>query len=554
MLDTLNITQTNQTHEVFNQAPALEDYNLYSGNPVLKEAVHREGADWADDRLIIFGKECGSKKVLEWARLANENIPVLHTHDRFGNRIDEVEFHPAWHHLMSLSVSHDLHALPWKEHRKGAHVARAALTMMLSETELGHLCPVSMTFSIVPALKVQADVAKEWMPLILSNQYDSRFIPAYQKKGIICGMAMTEKQGGSDVRANTTKAMPIGNGGPGKEYLITGHKWFCSAPMSDAFLILAQAPGGLSCFLLPRWTPDGKRNHFFIQRLKDKLGNRSNASSEIEMNNAWARLIGEEGKGVATIIEMVNHTRLDCVIASTGIMHQATHQAIHHCRHRSAFGKTLINQPLMQNVLADLSLETEAAILLMMRLARAFDEKSTNEEAALFSRIVTPISKFWICKRTPNHVYEALECHGGNGFAEESIMPRLYREAPLYSIWEGSGNVICLDVLRVMKKEPIAVSVLLSELNKVKGANQKLDKLIEEIEDNIISQNINEFFARFIVERIALALQAALMIQYSLPETAEIFCESRIGEYSTKTYGTLTKIKDQIKIIDRIFI
>jgi putative acyl-CoA dehydrogenase len=455
---------------------------------------------------------------------------------------------------MNFSISNELHSLPWKNNKMGAHVARAALTMMVAETELGHMCPISMTFSIVPALKVQTDVASEWLSGILSNQYDARCIPASQKKGLSCGMAMTEKQGGSDVRANTTRAFPIGLGGPGKEYLITGHKWFCSAPMSDAFLVLAQAPAGLSCFLLPRWTPDGKRNAFHIQRLKDKLGNRSNASSEVEFHQAWARLIGDEGRGVATIIEMVNHTRLDCVIASTGMMHQAVTQAIHHCTHRSAFGKSLIQQPLMQNVLADLSLESEAATLLMTRLARAFDEKTSKEEAALFSRIVTPIAKYWICKRTPNFVYEALECHGGNGFVEESMMPRIYREAPLYSIWEGSGNVMCLDVLRVIKKEPLAISVLLSEFEKVKGTNAAFDAFAKKIIADIQDLAMNEFQARHLVERLALALQATLMIQYSPAIVAEAFCTSRLIENTGKAYGTLTGKPDCKAIIERMFI
>ncbi len=554
MIQTKSVVETiSKTHEVFNQVPILENYNLYRSNSILKESVKRYAADWAIDRLLQFGKECGSSEVMKWATQANENSPLLHTHDRCGNRIDEVEFHPAWHRLMNLSIKNELHSLPWVKPQAGAHVARAALMMLLAETELGHLCPISMTFSIVPALKAQEDVASQWLPKILSNQYDSRFIPASQKKGIICGMAMTEKQGGSDVRANTTKAMPINGGGSGNEYLITGHKWFCSAPMSDAFLMLAQAPEGLSCFLLPRFTPDEKRNHFYIQRLKDKLGNRSNASSEVEFNGAWASMIGEEGRGIATIIEMVNHTRLDCIIASAGLMHQATTQAIHHCTHRSAFGKKLIDQPLMLNVLADLSLETEAAILLTMRLAHSFDEKKNNEQEAAFSRIVTPIAKYWICKRTPNLVYEALECHGGNGFVKESIMPRLYQEAPLYSVWEGSGNVICLDVLRVIKKEPAVIQTLIAEFDKAKGLNVLFDSFAKKIIDEIQDAVLNEFHARYTVERLALALQGALMIQHSSSEAASVFCNSRLAENIGKTYGTISTKADYKNIINRMW-
>lgn len=547
-------TITQDTHEVFNQVPTLENYNLYNINSVLKEAVQREGATWAEERLLKFGKLCGSKDVMQWATQANENIPVLRTHDRYGNRIDEVEFHPAWHQLMNLSISNELHCLPWKNPQAGAHVARAALMMMLAETEVGHLCPVSMTFSIVPVLRMQPNVASEWIPGILSNQYDQRFIPASQKSGLTCGMAMTEKQGGSDVRANTTTAIPIHASGSGNEYLITGHKWFCSAPMSDAFLVLAQAPKGLSCFLLPRWTPDGKRNEFHIQRLKDKLGNRSNASSEIEFNNTWARMVGEEGKGISTIIEMVNHTRLDCVIASAGLMHQATLQAIHHCTHRSAFGKKLIDQPLMLNVLADLSLETEAATLLMMRLSRSFDEKTGSEEAAVFNRIATPIAKFWICKRTPNLVYEALECHGGNGFVEESIISRIYREAPLYSVWEGSGNVICLDVLRAIKKESMAIPVLISEFEKAHGVNPQFDLFIQYIISDLQNPEWNEFHARHLVERLALALQASLMIQHSPTIVSEAFCASRLSPDLGKVYGALIGKPDYRTIINRMYI
>src|SRR3954447_19345537 len=462
----------NPTREVFNQPPPLEGYNLYVETRPLVEAVHREGAGWAEERLMAMGEEAGGEP-LEWGRLANENPPVLKTHDRYGNRIDEVEFHPAWHWLMELSVRHATHALPWIEQRPGAHAARAAIMLTGSALESGHGCPISMTYAAIPALRTQPDVAAEWEPRLTSLRYDKRLIPSDQKAGAICGMAMTERQGGSDVRANTTVAREAADG----TWRVTGHKWFCSAPMSDAFLILAQTESGLSCFLLPRFTPDGERNAFHINRLKDKLGNRSNASSEIELTDAWAQMVGDEGRGVPTIIEMVNHTRLDCVIGSTGLIREAVAQATHHCAHRSAFGKLLIDQPLMQNVLADLCIESEADTLTAMRLARAYDEaQAGDEEATLFKRIATAVSKYWICKSAVWTVGEALECFGGNGYVEESKMPRLYREAPLNSIWEGSGNVNSLDALRAMVKSPGAGGACRNETGGAAGAEPRLDR------------------------------------------------------------------------------
>jgi putative acyl-CoA dehydrogenase len=392
------IPTTRMNHEVLNQPPPLVDYNLFATDRALREAVAREGAGWACQRLLEYGRRAGSAEAIEWGVLANQNPPVLHTHDRFGNRRDEVEFHPSWHNLMRLAVEYGVHNLPWAMPRSGAHAARAALTMLASETEAGHVCPVSMTYSVIPVLRRDAELAAEWEPRLLSNKYDPSFRPAAEKSGALMGMAMTEKQGGSDVRANTTRAEPIGGG----EYILNGHKWFCSAPMCDAFLVLAQAPEGLSCFFMPRWKPDGERNAFHLQRLKQKLGNRSNASSEVELHGAWAKRIGEEGRGVATIIEMVHHTRLDCVIGSTALMRQALVQAMHHARHRHAFGRALIDQPLMRNVLADLAVESEAATLLMMRLARAFDE-----EDRLFGRLAVAVGKYWIAKRTPAHVADA---------------------------------------------------------------------------------------------------------------------------------------------------
>ncbi len=434
------------THEVQNQVPPLVGYNLFGGDRVLREAVVREGGAWIEERALKLGASLGGEEAIGWGFDANNNPPVLHTHDSRGQRIDEVRFHPAWHDLMRLSVENGVHNLPWAEPRSGAHVARGTLMYLVGQNEAGHSCPISMTYAAVPSLRVQTELADVWVPRIASTAYDMRFLPADQKRGVLIGMAMTEKQGGSDVRANTSRAVAAGQGGPGGEYRLTGHKWFCSAPMCDAFLVLAQAPGGLSCFLLPRWTPDGERNRFYLQRLKNKLGNRSNASSEIEFDGALATLIGEEGRGVRTIVEMVNHTRLDCTLGSAGLVRQAVVQAVHHARHRSAFGKLLVDQPLMQNVLADLCLESEAATILALRLARAYD--SQDEAEARFRRIATAVGKYWLCKRGPAHVGEALECLGGNGFVEDSMMPRLFRESPLNSIWEGSGNVICLDVLR----------------------------------------------------------------------------------------------------------
>ncbi len=540
---------TSMQEEVLNQPPPLADYNLFTTDRILMEALRREGAGWAEEALTSFGRLIGSGDVIRLGFQANENPPILHTHDRFGSRIDEVEYHPAWHELMRISVEHGLHSGPWREPREGVHVARAARMMVASQNEFGHLCPISMTYSALPTLRKQPDVAGEWEEKIKSTIYDPRFRPAGEKKGILLGMAMTEKQGGSDVRANTTRAVSLRGKGSGTEYSLTGHKWFCSAPMNDAFLVLAQAPAGLSCFLLPRWRPDGTKNAFYIQRLKDKLGNRSNASSEVEFEGAWARMVGEEGRGVATIIEMVNHTRLDCVIGSTGLIRQATVQAIHHCSHRSAFGKKLTDQPLMQNVLADLAVESEAATLLMMRLARSFDQQDDREFEDPFRRIATAIAKYWICKRAPVHVAEALECLGGNGFVEESILPRLYREAPLNSIWEGSGNVICLDVLRAMNKEPKTVEAVMAEIKM--GNDRRLTAFVDDLLQDLKNSSPNESEARRLVERLALALQGSLLVRHSPPAMVDAFFASRISGDWGRNFGTLPAKIDFKTIIDR---
>ena len=548
-----------------NQAPLLTGYNLFLGDSTLATAVHREGAGWAQEQISELGRLLGTEEVQRWGFEANEHRPVLHTHDRYGNRRDEVVFHPAWHNLMRTSVEHKVHSLPWElstertqkpaqagkpemtGNRKGAHVARAALLMLTAQNEAGHTCPISMTFSCIAALRAEPDLVREWEPRILSSQYDPRFAPAPEKSGVLLGMGMTEKQGGSDVRANTTRAERIG-AVSSKEYLITGHKWFISAPMCDAFLVLAQAAKGLSCFLLPRWTPSGERNHFYLQRLKDKMGNRANASGEVEFERAWAHLIGEEGRGVNAIIEMVNHTRLDCAIAAAALMRQGLVQAVHHARHRKAFGKLLIEQPLMRNVLADLALESEAATLLMVRLASAFDARASDQRERAFCRIATAISKYWLCKRSPVHVGEALECLGGNGYVEESIMPRLYREAPLYSIWEGSGNVICLDVLRALAKDPATLEALVHELNSAARADQRLDSYVAQLEFDLTSQikrasqnggGEMEGQARMLTERLALALQAVLVLRHSSTEMADAFIASRLCGDHGHAFGTL---------------
>jgi putative acyl-CoA dehydrogenase len=530
-----------------NQPPPLVDYNLYESDAPLRESLEREGGSWAHDLVADLGTLAGTQQAIDWGFQANANPPQLRTHDRFGNRIDEVEFHPAWHELMKVAIGHGLHALPWREPRPGAHAARAAAFHIWSQVEGGHGCPVSMTYAAVPALRQEPRLAAQWEPLMTTLDYDPGLRPASNKLGALFGMAMTERQGGSDVRANTTRAAPTGANG---EHLLTGHKWFCSAPMCDAFLVLAQAPGGLSCFLLPRVLPDGTRNGFHIERLKDKLGNRSNASSEIELDGAWAVLVGEEGRGVRTIIEMVNHTRLDCVIGSASLMRQAVAQATHHTAHRSAFGKLLSEQPLMANVLADLAIESEATTILMMRLAGAFDRAADPSEAH-FRRIGVAIGKYWTCKRAIAVVAEALECHGGNGYVEESILPRLYREAPLNSIWEGSGNVNALDVLRAMQREPESVTAYFAEVETARAADARLDRAIDELKRDLKNSNGVESQGRRIVERMAITLQAALLMRHGDPSVAELFLNSRLGGDWGHTFGTLQPSSQFKSVIER---
>ncbi len=547
-----------KTHTVFNQPPPLEGVDVFSTNTPLLEGTEREGAGWVIERAGELGRFVGGEPQQEWCRLANENKPILRTHDRYGNRIDEVEFHPAWHKLMKMGVENEIHALPWRSSDPAAHAARAALYMTAVQAEPGYACPITMTFAVVPALRDEPEVAAEWEPLVTANTYDPRLIDAREKGSAIAGMAMTEKQGGSDVRANTTVARPLGAGGPGGEYELTGHKWFCSAPMSDVFLVLAQADEGLSCFLMPRITPNGSRNEIRIQRLKDKLGNHSNASSEIELAGTWGRMIGEPGHGVRTIIEMVGHTRLDCVYGAAAGMRQAVVQATHHTAHRSAFGKTLIDQPLMRNVLADLCLESEATTVLAMRLARAYDEAHADalageqsSDAQLFKRLATAVGKYWSCKRVPNHAFEAMECLGGVGYVEESGMPRLYREAPISSIWEGSGNVMALDVLRALARTPRSLEVFFDELDLARGADARLDARVTDLKAQFTSPQTLEQRARRVVESMALCLEGSLLVRNSPAAVADAFCASRLAREGGLEYGTLPAGTDFETIIAR---
>jgi len=540
------------THEVENQPPPLRDTNLYETDRCLMEAVAHGGASWHEPALAAFGGLAGSARVIALGHDANRFTPILHTHDRFGHRIDEVEFHPSWHELMSLALGNQVHCLPWTDRRPGSHVARAALAFMLNQAESGVCCPMAMTFASLPALKHQPDVAAEWEPRITRAEYDPRYEPATAKNAATIGMAMTEKQGGSDVRANATRAEPVGPGGPGAEYRLTGHKWFCSAPMSDAFLTLAYAKGGLSCFLVPRWRPDGSRNAILIQRLKDKLGNRSNASGEIEYHGATAVMIGEEGRGVSTIIEMVHHTRLDAAVSAAGIMRQALVQAAFHARHRSAFQKRLVDQPLMRQVLADLAIESEAATTLVMRLARAFDDAPADPTQRAFARIATAIAKYWVCKRAPGLVYEALECHGGGGYVEESIMPRLYREAPVNSIWEGCGNVMCLDILRALAKDPESAAALVAELDGAKGSDATLDKAVADVKAALAGGAVGEADARRVAEQAALALQGAALVRQGDPAVAAAFIRARLGDSPALAYGALPRGIDPAPLLDRV--
>ncbi len=535
------------THEVTNQVPPLVDRDV-AADPALLDGLRREGAGWAEGEVRELGVLAGSAQVHEWSRLVEENPPALRTHDRFGHRVDEVEFHPHWHDLMRVAVDHGMHAAPWQEERVGAHVARAAKMYVWGQTDPGHLCPISMTYAAVPALRVDPELAATYVPLLASPVYDYGLSEPTGKRGLIAGMSMTEKQGGSDVRANTTTARPSGDGG----YVLTGHKWFTSAPMSDVFLTLAQAPGGLSCFLVPRVLPDGSRNAMRLQRLKDKLGNRSNASSEIEYDGALGRLVGEEGRGVATIIQMVNMTRLDCAVGSAAGMRLGTAQAVHHATHRRAFGELLIDQPLMVNVLADLAVESEAAVVAGMRLAGAVDRAAAGDaQEELLRRIGLAVTKYWVCKRAPAHAAEALECLGGNGYVEESGMPRLFRESPLPSIWEGSGNVAALDALRAMAKQPECVDAYFAEVELASGADSRLDRAIAQVHKELSDFGDIQHRARRIVELMALVLQGSLLHRHGHPAVADAFTASRLDRDWGVGFGTLPSGVDSKAIIER---
>lgn len=535
------------THTVTNQPPPLSGHDVYTSDRALTEAVARHLApellDEVQGELAAFGRTCGSAQVQDWGRQANEHPPRLRTHDRYGRRIDEVEFHPSWHRLLGKGVAAGLTAA-WV--RPGGHVRRAAAFLLWTQVEAGNGCPLSMTHAAVPALRTEPELAAEWEPLLTSMIYDREPRPAGQRAGALFGMAMTEKQGGSDVRANTTAAHPLPDG---ESYELTGHKWFCSAPMSDGFLVLAQAPSGLTCFLVPRVLANGSRNVFLIQRLKDKLGNRSNASAEVEFDGTWARRVGEEGRGVRTIIDMVAATRLDCVLGSAGLMRQAVSQAIHHCSHREAFGGKLVDKPLMRNVLADLAVESEAATTLALRLAAAYDDGAEQERALL--RIAVPAAKYWVTKRCAPVAVEASECLGGNGYVEESGMPRLVRESPLNSIWEGAGNVQALDVLRALQREPAALDAYLREVGKARGADHRLDGAIKDLLTELADLEGIEARARRLTERLALVLQGSLLVRFAPSEVADAFCASRLGGDGGAAFGTLPHSLGLRSLVDR---
>ncbi|MCL3992301.1 acyl-CoA dehydrogenase family protein [Streptomyces lavenduligriseus] len=536
------------THTVTNQPPPLVGYDVFTADRALAEAVDRyTGADVLDDvraELSALGRAVGSAQVQEWAVRANEHPPRLRSHDRYGHRIDEVEFDPAWHRLLGKGVSAGLAGGAWT--RPSGHVRRAAGFLLWTQAEAGTCCPLSMTHAAVPALRADAELAAEWEPRLASTVYDPQPRVAGQKPGALFGMGMTEKQGGSDVRANTTAARPLAEPGT---YLLTGHKWFCSAPMSDAFLVLAQAPGGLTCFLVPRVLPDGSRNVFLIQRLKDKLGNRSNASAEVEFDGTWARRVGEEGHGVRVIIGMVAATRLDCALGSAGLMRQAVAQAVHHCAYREAFGGKLIDKPLMRNVLADLALESEAATALALRLAAACDDGGEQERA--FLRLAVPAAKYWITKRCAPVAVEAAECLGGNGYVEESGLPRLVRESPLNSVWEGAGNVQALDVLRALRREPGALDACLTEIGRAHGADHRLDRAVKDLFTELADLEGVEGRARRLVERLALVLQGSLLVRHAPPEVADAFCASRLGGDHGASFGTLPAGLDLESVVER---
>ncbi|CAM3037892.1 acyl-CoA dehydrogenase family protein [Prescottella defluvii] len=536
-----------QTHEVFNQSVPLYGHNV-ADDATLLEGLVREGADWAVDDVDRLGTLAGTEQVQEWGRLANENPPVLRPYDRFGHRIDDIEFHPAWHELMSVAVANGMHGAPWSDPRAGSHVARAAKFYVWSNVEAGHTCPISATYASVPALRDTPELAAIYEPLLSNAFYEGGLRTPLEKPGLLATMSMTEKQGGSDIRANTTRATRQSDG----TYRIVGHKWFTSATMADLFLVLAQTDAGVTCFLVPRVLEDGTRNNVRLMRLKDKLGNRSNPSAEIEYENAVAWRIGDEGRGVPTIIKMVNMTRLDCLIGAASGMRRGVTQAVHHATHRKAFGRYLIDQPLMKNVLADLAVESEAASLLMMRLAGAHDRATRGDAAeSAFLRLALAVGKYWVCKRWPAHAAEAMECFGGNGFIEESQMPRLFRESPLNGIWEGSGNVAALDVLRAMGKNPGTVDAFFGEVAAA-GPEPSIQRAVREIRSQLADLADAEVLARRVIEKMALVLQASLLVRYGNPAVADAFIATRLNGDRGSVYGTLPAGVDFAAIIDRV--
>jgi len=538
-----------KTHDVSNQSPLLEEVNLYDIDAPLAKITKERLDEASISRIRDYGALMGDERWIKAGALANQHGPVFHSHDHKGHRVDEIEFHPAYHELMQLSIEQGLHGSPWSDRSEGRHLTRMAMYYLSGENESGHGCPITMTFSSVPAIRKYLPQSAEWIPKILNGIYDRSNKPYYEKEGLTIGMAMTEKQGGTDVRANTTSAVPADKKGTGEPYLLTGHKWFCSAPMCDAFLTLAQTEVGLSCFLFPRWKPDGTKNDFRIQRIKDKLGNRSNASSEIEFDGAFAWLMGDEGRGVATIIEMVALTRYDCMIGSSAIIRRGLNEVIHHVHHRSVMGKKLINQALMRNVIADLSLESTAALVLTTRVALCLD-RSGNRNEDLLLRLLTPIGKYWLTKRASPFLVEAMECLGGNGYVEESILPRLYREAPVNAIWEGSGNVQCLDVIRAMSKSPEIVEVYFAELDKASGFDPAYDQLISNIKSDL--NHINESNARRITNQLAIAMQTAQLYDLYDETFAKAFITSRTDELGQFMFGSLRDQQDVDYIISKI--
>ena len=543
----MNLHQFAETHDVTNQPPSLDGTNLYRIDLPLQEWSRRFGAGWAQARIDAYGALAGGP-LMAAGFLANENKPVFSSHDRYGHRIDLVEFHPAYHELMRTAVEHGLTSLPWAQPQPGAHVARAAMTYLHSQAEAASGCPLTMTFAAVPAIRLQPNVAEQWLPKILATEYDPRNLPMEQKTGVTIGMAMTEKQGGTDVRANTTRAHAVSAGGSGQAYELVGHKWFCSAPMCDAFLTLAYTDKGLTCFLLPRHRPDGSRNQFYVQRLKNKLGNWANASSEVEFRGALAWMVGEEGRGVPTIIEMVALTRFDCMVGSSSLMRQALTQAAHHCAHRQVSGRVLAEQPLMQNVLADLALESEAALALTLRMGQALD-RADDEQEQKFARLVTAVGKYWICKRAPAMINEAAECMGGAGYVEDTILPRLYREAPVNSTWEGSGNVQCLDVLRALSKEPGVLDALFAELGDGHG-DARLQAHIGQLKNAFADKGDIQYRARQLTEDVAIALQAKLLLDAGNATVSDAFIASRLGQ-GGRVYGTLPRGIDVAALLAR---